>query len=154
MEKIFYNLLLVQDHLSLDPCANCLTKHLSTILAYNEEGASLDNADKVHDLFVIVHDEIPKILAIVRNCAVGDRCDIKRPEDMDNLVQSVRHLRREVGKAIYGIDSDVVHDITDESAHRQTYEHELADHEEREESHAHEAAIHSHTDGIEDHEHR
>lgn len=124
LEKIFYNLLLVQDHLAFDPCANCLTKHISTILAYSDEGIQLDNADEVIPDFTKVNEVMPAVLAIIRGCANGDKCEIRNADDMYKLLQSIRTLRREIGRTLYGIDSDVVHDITDEKSHEETHEHE------------------------------
>lgn len=114
LRMIFENLLLIEDHLKVDPCANCLTKHLNLILAYSHEGRGLDGAAEVMGLFDEMESSVPEWLETVLSCSSGGVCDVKEPEKMQRMIQSIRRLRRVVGAAVFGIDSDIVHDISED----------------------------------------
>lgn len=148
LEMIFHNFLLVEDHFKIDPCANCLTKHLNLILAYSEEGRGLDNAKEVMGLFDEIEALVPAVLAEVLSCSSGGVCTVKDPLKMQEMVQSVRRLRRVVGGAVFGIDSDIVHDILDEE-HDHVHAHDFA----HEEPHEEPLSIELTEDGLEEFTH-
>ncbi len=140
LEMVFENLLLVEDHLKIDPCANCLTKHLNLILAYAQEGRGLDNAKEVMGLFDEIDSLIHAVLNEVLSCSSGGVCNVKEPGKMQEMIQSLRRLRRIVGGAVFGIDSDIVHDIIEgkegqfgEHAHSHEEPHEQPELSEAEE---------------------
>lgn len=111
LRMIFENLLLIEDHMKLDPCANCLTKHCNLVMAYSHEGRSLDGASEVMGLFDEIDAFVPAVLETVLSCSSGGACEVKEPQKMAQLVQDVRRMRRVIGMAVFGIDSDIVHDI-------------------------------------------
>lgn len=132
LEMIFENLLLIEDHLKIDPCANCLTKHLNLVMAYSQEGRGLDNAQEVKGLFDEADDLAPAVLNEILSCSSGGVCNVKDAKVLQDMVQSIRRLRRVIGGAVFGIDSDIVHDILEEGQEQFSHEHS------HEEPHIHE----------------
>jgi hypothetical protein len=123
-EKIIFNLQLIQDHYSEDPCADCLTKHWNYVAAYAEEGKTLDNAAKFQGLFndaIALRNEHFKTII---GCAVDNVCKIKTPEDMMRMIQQVRQLRRKFNRETYDMEGDVTHDILVD--HDNRHEEEVA----------------------------
>jgi hypothetical protein len=146
LEKIIRNLLLIQDHYAIDTCSNCLTKHWNLVQAYQEEGRTLENGEKFEDDFDKVEDLGNRHFRVILDCTVNNKCDIKNPHDMHRMIQEVRAMRRALCIAIYGIDSDVVHDLLAEPEGRMVHtdldteddhdhEHVLNEYSEHEELH-------------------
>lgn len=118
LDKIINNLLLIQDHYTFDPCADCLTKHHKLVMAYAEEGMTLDNNDMVRRELSDAEELSRKHLHIVVECTIGNKCKVKKPEDMQRMVQEVRALRRKLNMKVYGLEGDITHDIlVDDHSH-------------------------------------
>lgn len=128
IEKIIRNLLLIQDHYSQDPCADCLSKHWNLVMAYAEEGETLDGSEKYAKEFNEVIGLGERHIKIILDCAVGGVCKVKKPEDMQRMIQEVRVLRKELNQKIYGLVGDVTHDILVEQG--KLVGEDVSDHEE------------------------
>lgn len=111
VEKIVRNLLLIQDHYVSDPCADCLNKHWNLVLGYEEEGRTLDGNAKFQKDLHEVEDLANRHLKTVVECAVGNTCKVKKPEDMARMIAEVRTLRRRLNQRIYGLEGDITHDV-------------------------------------------
>jgi len=126
-EMIIKNLILLQDHYAIDPCADCITKHLETIEAYAEEGLTLDNADKCRDYLIKAQEIADKHKKIVLSCTVGNFCNIHSHDDLNEMIQEIRELRKEMNMAIYGIVGEVAGfgEHNDALLEEHEHEHEL-----------------------------
>jgi hypothetical protein len=123
-EQILRNLMLIQDHYSSDPCADCLTKHWNLVMAYAEEGLTLDNYKKVADLLNGALEVGHRHFKVIVDCAVGGQCRVKKQEDLMKMLQEVRSLRKEISVRIYGLVGDVTHDAFDRHEAHDNGEHE------------------------------
>jgi hypothetical protein len=112
-EQILRNLLLIQDHYSTDPCADCLTKHWSLVLAYADEGLTLDNNKAVRDLLERTAEIGNRHFNTIVSCAVKNVCKVRNHDDLMEMLQEVRSLRKEISMRIYGLVGDVTHDAFD-----------------------------------------
>ena len=100
------------------------------ILAYISEGRTLDNNEKVIREFNECEPLGNRHLKVITECAVGNVCKVKKPEDMQRMVQEVRSMRRKLNNCIYGLEGDITHDILvekDDDHHHSTksYVHDL-----------------------------
>lgn len=100
LKQIAKNLLLIQDHLLKEACADCVAKHYLLCEAYAEEALSLDNAEKYKDLIMKVLALTNKHLALVTKFLKEG----KHEENLQEMAQEVRQLRKEIVKEVYGID--------------------------------------------------
>lgn len=110
----------------MDPCSDCLLKHFNLILAYVEEGKTLDGSHKFIKTFEEIVPLINKHLKIVVECSVSNICRVKKPADMQRMIQEVRSLRRSLNQRIYGLEGDITHDILvekDEDFHESEHRH-------------------------------
>lgn len=112
-EQILRNLMLIQYHYSADPCSDCLSKHWNLVLAYAEEGMTLDNYKEVTDLLDKALVVGNRHLKIILECTVGNKCKVKSNDDLMRMLQEVRSLRKEISVRIYGLVGDVTHDAFD-----------------------------------------
>jgi hypothetical protein len=132
LEKCFYNILLLQDHYSGANvnCSNCIIKHISDVIAYCEEGISLDNGYKYVKLVDKITELMNVHLKIVLECVVDGKCKVKNPHDMHKMIQEARSMRREIGQVLYGVDTDVASDEEDHGFTRKGDSHTESHHHE------------------------
>ena len=106
------NLVLLQDHYTIDACADCILKHSQLIRGYAEEGLTLDNANLIRPELEETIEIIDKHLKLVLSCAdESGHCRIRSQKDVDTMIQEVRNLRRKINIKVYGLEGDVTHDI-------------------------------------------
>lgn len=133
MERIIENLILLQDHFAMDPCADCCLKHTETIEAYAREGLALDHSLDVKEMLDGAIESAQKWKGIIVGCINDEgKCEIKKPEDMQNLIQEARALRRELNMSIYRMAGDLIYE------NEQGHSHDLAHHHLGEHDHGHE----------------
>lgn len=133
--KIIYNLELLGEHYALDPCRECIGKHLQTIIAYAQEGALLDHAEEMREFLEAAESLAVRHLSLVLECAVKEngKCELHGPADVMRLAQEARALRREMNVAIFGFaadlmyESDGVHGHSHEEPEVRQEEHEEPD---------------------------
>ncbi len=118
IQRIIENLILLQDHYSTDPCADCCTKHVETIEAYAREGMALDHAAEYADYLKACTDLAERHLRIIVGC-INDqgKCEIKNPKDMVKMGQETRALRRELNMAIFHLAGDLVYENEQAGSH-------------------------------------
>ena len=112
-EQVLRNLILIQEHYAVDSCSDCLSKHWNLVLAYAEEGLTLDNYKEVKDLLEKATKIANRHLKIIIECSTENKCRVKNDDDMMRMLQEVRSLRKEISMRIYGLVGDVTHDAFD-----------------------------------------
>lgn len=87
LEEIIKQMILLEDHLFQDKkrCKECITKHFYTIIAFSEEGITLDNDHHLNSIF-------NKILVNVRKY----QDELHKTNDYDNIGTKIRDLRKEI----------------------------------------------------------
>jgi hypothetical protein len=83
------------------------------VLAYAQEGLTLDKYQAVNDLLDKTIDVGNRHFGIIVSCAVKNVCKVKNDADMMRMLQEVRSLRKEISMRIYGLVGDVTHDAFD-----------------------------------------
>ena len=102
MEQIAKNLILLQDHLTKEGCADCILKHILTIEALAEEALTLNGykewIDLIEDTLNLTAELKEKVVAFLK-----EGVNLKSGEGFE-LAQKVRSLRKKIVKRLYNME--------------------------------------------------
>lgn len=144
IEQMIHNLILLQDHYTGNRCSDCILKHLETIIAYAEEGKSLDHAVQYMEFLNQAVSIMQKHKKLVLDCMKKEGvCVIKSEKDMNRIMNEVRMLRKELNMAVYHMAGDLIYQ--DEKDVNHDF---MKNHDESEESLADVMAYDEHRDSL------
>jgi|GEM_PF-5260013 hypothetical protein len=99
--EIAKQFLLVEEHLVGNKCADCLTKHYLTIMAYAEEGLRLQHGqEEPYKSLLISSNELAKkhLSYVLQN----------QGQYIPSMIQEVREVRKKIFNQVLGV-SDIHH---------------------------------------------
>lgn len=99
LREIIKQMILLEQHYSINPCLECMLKHLLTIEALTEEAATLDNAKQVYQDLKDIAMLVQKHIHILTNPSV-------HKINFLDMQHELRSLRRAIMQK-YLIEQDI-----------------------------------------------